>query len=75
MSLFWKEASNGRKGVKTNMAAMIVRIGLGLEFITAENLKTSKRACWGWRIAFLLISAPFGAWLKKGHSVPFLERG
>ena len=42
MSLFWKEASNDRKGVKTNMAAMIVRIGAGL---------------------------------KKGHSVPFMERG
>ena len=31
MSLFWKEASNDRKGVKTNMAAMIVRIGAGLK--------------------------------------------
>ena len=42
VSLFWKDASNDGKGVKTNMAAMIVRIGAGI---------------------------------KKGHSVPFLEKG
>ena len=39
MSLLWKEASNGRKGVKANMAAMIVRIGAGVRIYNSGKFE------------------------------------
>ena len=45
----------------------------GVKVYKRGKFKTSKRVCLVSRMASLLISAPFGAWAKKGTLRPFFE--